>query len=201
MRIRESAAEHMTLAESPKPNAVLGSGRRRPSRDGPFCLAALRIYDARLGCAIFVALGGTGMTVHHARVVALAAVLVGISSVGPSTRIHAQRPLYQLALEELRELAEQGDVGAQYHLANRYSVSFGGNRTPSTGRAGCSYSVSGAGDRSVSCTCRSWVRRCGAGAAIGSRMRASDTTTRQGGGSPGCCTGRSPEAHQGVRIW
>ena len=36
------------------------------------------------------------MTVHHARVIALAAVLVGISALGPSTRLQAQQPLDQL---------------------------------------------------------------------------------------------------------
>ncbi len=33
------------------------------------------------------------MAVHHARVIALAAVLVGISALGSSTRLQAQQPL------------------------------------------------------------------------------------------------------------
>ena len=48
------------------------------------------------------------MTVHHARVIALAAVLVGSTALGPSTRLHAQQPL--------GERAEQGDPDAQYQV-------------------------------------------------------------------------------------
>ena len=58
------------------------------------------------------------MTVHHARVLALAAVLIGISALGPSTRLHAQK-----ALAELRVLAEQGDAEAQYDLGFHFWVS------------------------------------------------------------------------------
>ena len=57
------------------------------------------------------------MTVHHARVIALAAVLVGISALSPSTRLLAQQALEELTLEELRVLAEQGDAEAQFNLA------------------------------------------------------------------------------------
>ena len=55
------------------------------------------------------------MTVHHARI-ALAAVLVGISALGSGTRLHAQQPLADLPLDELRALAEQGDADAQSNL-------------------------------------------------------------------------------------
>ena len=51
------------------------------------------------------------MTVHQARIIALSAVLIGISALAPSTRLHAQQPL-----DGLRVLAEQGDVGAQFIL-------------------------------------------------------------------------------------
>ena len=60
------------------------------------------------------------MTVHHARVLALAAVLVGISAVGPSTRLHAQQALADLPLDELHALAEQGDAVAQFNLGVMY---------------------------------------------------------------------------------
>ncbi len=48
------------------------------------------------------------MAVHHARV--LAAVLIGISVLGSSTRLQAQQ-----TLDELRALAEQGDA-TQFNL-------------------------------------------------------------------------------------
>ncbi len=60
------------------------------------------------------------MTVHHARVPALAAVLIGISALIPSTRLQAQQPL-----DELRALAEQGDADAQNRLASGYALSDG----------------------------------------------------------------------------
>ena len=56
------------------------------------------------------------MMVHHARIVILAAVLIGISAIVPGTRLHAQQPPAELAIDELRELAEQGDAEAQYEL-------------------------------------------------------------------------------------
>ena len=55
------------------------------------------------------------MTVHRARVLVLAAVLVGISALVLSARLHAQQPL-----DELRLLAEQGDAWAQATLGFRY---------------------------------------------------------------------------------
>ena len=45
------------------------------------------------------------MTVHHARVLALAAVLVGVGALGPSTRLQAQ-----VAPDELRARAENGET-------------------------------------------------------------------------------------------
>ena len=65
------------------------------------------------------------MTVHHARVIALAAVLVGMSALVPSTRLHAQQPLDELPLDELRVLAEQGDAAAQLNLGVRYATGQG----------------------------------------------------------------------------
>ena len=59
------------------------------------------------------------MTVHHARIVAFAAVLVGISALVPSTRLYGQQPLSGLPLDELRVLAEQGDAPAQANLGVR----------------------------------------------------------------------------------
>ena len=53
--------------------------------------------------------------VHHVRVIALAAVLIGSTALVPSTRLHAQQPL-----DELRALAEQGNAEAQFNLAYRY---------------------------------------------------------------------------------
>ena len=56
------------------------------------------------------------MTVHDARVIALAAVLIGISALGPSTRLDAQQ-----TLDELRALAEQGNTEAQFNLGVMYA--------------------------------------------------------------------------------
>ena len=61
------------------------------------------------------------MTVHHARAIALAAVLAGISALVPITRLHAQQPLDELALDELRALAEQGEATAQNNLGIKYA--------------------------------------------------------------------------------
>ena len=55
------------------------------------------------------------MTAHHTRFVALAAVLVSIAAVNPTTRLQAQQPL-----DELRALADQGDVDAQFNLGVMY---------------------------------------------------------------------------------
>ena len=60
------------------------------------------------------------MTVHHARVIALAAVLLGIIALGLGSHLHAQQ-----TLDELRVLAEQGDAEAQFNLAARYAVGRG----------------------------------------------------------------------------
>ena len=57
------------------------------------------------------------MTVHHARVIALAAVLVGMSALVPTTRLHAQQ-----TLDELRALAAQGDPEVQTALGYKYWV-------------------------------------------------------------------------------
>ena len=57
------------------------------------------------------------MTVHDARVIALAVVLVGISALVPSTRLHAQQPL-----DQLRARVEQGDAEAQTTLGDKYFV-------------------------------------------------------------------------------
>jgi hypothetical protein len=62
------------------------------------------------------------MTVHHARVVAVAVVLVGISVLFPLEGCtQAQRPLDgplldELPVDELRALAEQGYAQAEFNL-------------------------------------------------------------------------------------
>ena len=61
-----------------------------------------------------------GMTVHHARIIALAAVLVGISALAPTTRLHAQQ-----TLDELLALADQGSAAAQYSLGLMYDEGLG----------------------------------------------------------------------------
>ena len=63
-------------------------------------------------------------SVHRARVIALAAVLVGITTLVPGTRLHAQQPLNELPLDEVRVLAEQGDAAAQTNLGVRYRFGF-----------------------------------------------------------------------------
>ena len=62
------------------------------------------------------------MTVHQARIIALAAVLVGISALVPSTRLHAQQPVSELPPDELRKLAEQGHADAQFNLGQLFYV-------------------------------------------------------------------------------
>ena len=60
------------------------------------------------------------MTVHHARVIALAAVLIGISTLVPATYLWAQQDFDELSLEDVRVLAEQDDPAAQATLGDRY---------------------------------------------------------------------------------
>ena len=73
------------------------------------------------GRAVVVSTSGrTGMAVHQARLIALAAVLIGISALAHSTRLHAQQPVNELPLDELRALAEQGDAEAQHYLGVIY---------------------------------------------------------------------------------
>ena len=55
------------------------------------------------------------LTVHHARVLVLAAVLVGSSALVLAARLQAQP-----TLDELRALAERGDAVAQFNLAVLY---------------------------------------------------------------------------------
>ena len=65
------------------------------------------------------------MAFHHTRVLALAAVLVGISAIGPSTHLHAQQTLDELPIDELRALAEQGDAEARHRLGVMYFAGLG----------------------------------------------------------------------------
>ena len=69
------------------------------------------------------------MTVHPTRVIVLVAVLVSISTAcTESDQVQAQptpSELYELPLDELRPLAEQGDVGAQTTLGLRYMIGDG----------------------------------------------------------------------------
>ena len=60
------------------------------------------------------------MTVHYARVIALAAVLVGLGACGGSERTEAQQ-----TLDELRALADQGDAEAQFNLGVMYGTGRG----------------------------------------------------------------------------
>ena len=61
------------------------------------------------------------MTVHRARVLVLAAVLVGITALSPYTRVLTQQTVDDLQLDELRALAEQGNANAQTNLGVRYA--------------------------------------------------------------------------------
>ena len=56
------------------------------------------------------------MTVRHARIIALAAVLVGVGACGGSERTEAQQ-----TLDELRALAERGEAEAQSSLGLMYT--------------------------------------------------------------------------------
>ena len=60
------------------------------------------------------------MRVHRVRVVAVAAVLVGISTLFPITYLHAQVP-GEVRAQELRVRADQGDAVAQYTLGLMYA--------------------------------------------------------------------------------
>ncbi|MEE8129744.1 MAG: hypothetical protein V3T48_05625 [Vicinamibacterales bacterium] len=60
------------------------------------------------------------MRVHHPRVIAVAAVLVGISALYPVTHLHAQTS-GEVRAQELRVRAEQGDAVAEYTLALMYA--------------------------------------------------------------------------------
>ena len=60
------------------------------------------------------------MTVHDARVVDLADVLVGISPLVPGTRLDPQQ-----TLDEPRALAEQGDTEEQFNLGVTYANGHG----------------------------------------------------------------------------
>ena len=68
------------------------------------------------------------MTAHHARVLALAAVLVGISALILSPSVRAQQPVSGLPLE-VRVLAEQGDASAQFRLGFMYDNGMESART------------------------------------------------------------------------
>ena len=67
-----------------------------------------------------VPFGGTDMTVHHIRIATLAAVLVGISALSLTPRLHAQQ-----TLDELRALADQGAAEAQHSLGLFYENGLG----------------------------------------------------------------------------
>ena len=56
------------------------------------------------------------MTDPYARVIALAALLVGLSTLVPTTHLHAQQLLGEMPLDEVRALAEEGDASAQHSL-------------------------------------------------------------------------------------
>ena len=85
-----------------------------------------RTLGTRLGrVVVVVTSGGIGVTVHYARVLALAVVLVGISALILSPSVCAQQPVSQLPLDELRALAEQGDAGAQFTLGLRCQFGLG----------------------------------------------------------------------------
>ena len=61
------------------------------------------------------------MTVYETRIIALAAVLVGISALVPIAHLHAEQPPELRPVAELRPLAEQGDADAQNDLGVRYA--------------------------------------------------------------------------------
>ena len=58
----------------------------------------------------------------YARVIALAALLVGLSTLVPTTHLHAQQLLGEMPLDEVRALAEQGDASAQIRLGGAYAT-------------------------------------------------------------------------------
>ena len=66
------------------------------------------------------------MTVHHASIIALAAVLVGITALVPSPS-HAQQRRFDRfdpPLDDMRAKAQQGDAEAQFHLGVKYDGGF-----------------------------------------------------------------------------
>ncbi len=65
------------------------------------------------------------MTVHHARSIALAAVLVGLSALGSSTCVEAQQDVFAPIIAEQRALAERGDAAAQFNLGVMYATGRG----------------------------------------------------------------------------
>ena len=62
------------------------------------------------------------MTTYQSRFIAVAAVLIVISSLVRSTHVHAEQPPDTLSLGELRALAEQGDGAAQVALGLNTSM-------------------------------------------------------------------------------
>ena len=60
-------------------------------------------------------MGALAVTVHHARVVAVAVLLLGMGACGDSER----------TVEEMRALAEQGDAEAQFNLGLMYRAAEG----------------------------------------------------------------------------
>ena len=68
------------------------------------------------------------MTVHQARVLVLAAVLVGISALAPNPHLQAQQPVHEYLrdhFDEVRALAEQGVAEAQSALGYAYLEGLG----------------------------------------------------------------------------
>ena len=116
VKARDGVAERMTseqVAEAQRHTREWKPtpGLRQTSRSSG------RLGDSRP--IVVVASGGTGVTVHHAPVIALAAV-VGITAFVPSTHLQAQQ-----TLNELRVLAEQRNPEAQWTLGAMYSLGQG----------------------------------------------------------------------------
>ena len=63
------------------------------------------------------------MTVHHARVIALAVVLVGISALVPSTRVHAQQQADEAA-DVIRVLTADAETQYQRGAGNGRCVAY-----------------------------------------------------------------------------
>ena len=81
---------------------------------------------------VVVASGGTGVRIHHTRVLAVAAVLVGICASAPNTRFQAEQPV-----DELRALAEQGDAAVQFNLGANTQPARAFRSAMATRSAGC----------------------------------------------------------------